>query len=92
MDGAMVQGILLDEAIEVLFKFTGHFAWSTGARAIHEPRRALVGKAVDPFTQGRIGKVQRVGDRLEALSLDDVAHSLGTAEETGFFRLFQESI
>jgi len=88
----MFQGILIDEAIEVLFQFTGHFAGATGARAIHQTLRALVGEAVDPFPQGRIGKVQRVGDRLEALPLDDVAHSLGTAEDAGLFRLFQEGV
>jgi hypothetical protein len=83
---------LIDQTIEVLFQLARDFGRATGARAIHETLRALVGKAVDPLAQGRIGKVQRVGDRLEALAFDDVAHRLGTAEDACLFCLFQEGI
>jgi hypothetical protein len=92
MDRAMLEGVCIDEAIEVLFQRAGDFGRATGARAIHETLRALVGKAVDPLAQRRIGKVQRVGDRLEALAFDNIAHRLGTAEDTYLFRLFQEDI
>jgi hypothetical protein len=88
----MLAGVLIDQAIEVPFQRAGDFGRSTGARAIHQPLRAVVGKAVDPFSQGRIGKVQRVGDRLEALPGDDGAHGLGPAEDAGLFGLFQEGI
>jgi hypothetical protein len=43
----MFQGVLLDEAVAVRFQGTGHLARATGARAIHQTLRALVGKAVD---------------------------------------------
>jgi hypothetical protein len=92
MDRAVLQGVLIDEAIEVLFQLARHCGRSTGARVIHQTLRALVGKAVDPLPQGSIGKVQRVGDRLEALACDDVAHGLSTAEDPGLFRLFQHRI
>ena len=88
----MLQGVLIDEAIEMVFQCAGDFGRSTGARAIHQTLGALVGKAVDPFTQGRIGKVQRVGDRLEALPCDDVAHGLGTTEDPGFLGLFEKGL
>ena len=88
----MLEGVLIDEAIEVLFQLTGDFGRSTGARAIHQTLNALVGKAIDPFAQGRIGKVERVGDGLEALPFDDLAHGLGTAEDARFFGLFNEGI
>jgi hypothetical protein len=88
----MLQGVLIDQAIEVLCQLARDFGRSTGARAIHQPLWALVGKAVDPFPQGRIGKVQRVGDRLEALPSDDVTHGLGPAKDPRLFRLFQEGI
>ena len=88
----MLEGVLIDQAIEVLFQLTGDLGWSPGARAIHKPLRALAGKAVDPFPQGRIGKVQRVRDCWEALPCDNVAHGLGTAEDTGLFRLLQEGV
>jgi len=84
----MLQGVVIDQTLEVLCQRTRDCGWSPRARAIHQPLGALVGKAVDPFTAGGIGKVQRVGDRLEALPLDDVAHGWRTAEDPGLFRLF----
>jgi hypothetical protein len=50
----MLEGVCIDEAIEVLFQRAGDFGRATGARAIHETLRALVGKAVDPLAQRRI--------------------------------------
>ena len=47
---------------------------------------------MDPFPERGIREVQRVGDGLEALALDDLAHGLGTAEDTGFLRLFEKGI
>jgi hypothetical protein len=92
MEGAVLQGVLIDEAIEMVFQLAGDFGRSTGARAIHQTPGALVGKAMHPFPQGRIGKLERVGDGLEALAFDDVTYGLGTAEDTGFFGLFHEGI
>jgi hypothetical protein len=83
---------LIDQTIEVLFQLARDCGRATGARAIHETLRAVVGKAVDPLAQGRIGKVQRVGDRLEALAFDDVAHRLGTAKDARFFGLLYEGV
>ena len=84
----MLQRVLLDEALEMLFQRAGHFGRATRALAIHQAVHPLVGKAVDPFAEGGIGKVQRVGDRLETLPFDDVTDGLGTAEDPSFFRLF----
>jgi hypothetical protein len=88
----MLQGVLIDEAVEMRFQSPGHFGRSTGARALSEALHALVGKAVDPLAEGGIGHVKRLGDRLEAPSLDDVAHGLGPAEAPGLFGLFDEGI
>ena len=88
----MLEGVLVDEPIEVLCQRAGHFGWATGAGAIHQALDPLVGEAMDPFAQRGIGKVQRVGHGLEAVPLDDVAHGLGTAEDTGLLRLLQEGI
>ena len=85
----MFQGVLVDETIEVLFQRTGDFRWSPGAGAIHQPLRALGGKAIDPFTQRRIGKVQRIGDGLEAVPCHDGAHRLGATEDPGFLSLLK---
>src|SRR5437867_4104896 len=65
---------------------------SPGAGAIYQPPRALGGKAMDPFAQRRIGQGQRLGDRLEALPLDDVADRLGATEDPGLLGPLQEGI
>ena len=88
----MLQGVLIDEAIEVLFQLTRDFGRSTRARSIHQALYPLVGKAVDPFAQGGVGKGQRLGDSLETLPFDDIAYGLSTAEDTRLFGLFHEGI
>jgi hypothetical protein len=92
MAGAVLEGVLVDEPIEVVRQRAGHFGWATGAGAIHQALNSLVGKAMDPLAQRGIGKVQRVGHRLEAVPLDDLAHGLGTAEDTGLLGLLEEGI
>jgi hypothetical protein len=92
MEGAVFQRVLINQAIEVLFQLARDFGWSTGARAVHQARHPLIGKAVDPFAEGRIRKLERVGDGLEPLAFDDLAHGLGTAKDPRLFRLFQEDI
>jgi len=92
VEGAMLQGVLVDEAIEVLFQRTGDFGRSPGAGAIPQPPRALGGKAMDPRAEGGIGKGEGVRDGVQALAFDDLAHGLGTAEDAGFPGLLYEGI
>jgi hypothetical protein len=47
---------------------------------------------MDPLAQRGIGKLEGVGDGLEALAFDNVAHGLGTPEDTRFFGLLQERV
>ena len=88
----MLQGVLLDKALEVLFQRARDFGGAPGAGAVQEAWRALVGKAMDPLAQCGIGKGQRVRDGLQALAFDDLAHGLGTAEDAGFRGLLYEGI
>ena len=76
----MMEGVFVHEAIKVLGQCTGDFRRATGAGAIHQTLDPLVREAMDPLAQGGIGKVQRVGHRLEALAFDDLAPGLGTTE------------
>jgi len=92
MARAVLERVLIDEVIEVVRQRAGHFRWATRAGTVSEALHALGGKAMHPFTQCRIGKVQRVGDGLEAVPCDDGAHSLGTPKHPGLLRLFQERI
>jgi len=88
----MVEGVFVHEAIQVLGQCTGDFRGSTGAGTIHQTLDPLIREAMDPLAQGRIGQVQRVGHRLEALAFDDLAHGLGTTEDPGFLGLFEIAI
>jgi len=92
MAGAVLEGVVVDKPIEVVCQRTGHFGWATGAGAIHQALDPLVGEAMDPLAQRGIGKVQRVGHRLEAVPLDDLAYGLGTAEDAGLLGLLKEGI
>jgi hypothetical protein len=92
MTGAVLEGVLVGEPIEVVRQRAGHFGGATGAGAISQAFDALVGKAMDPLAQRGIGKVQGVGYHLEALPLDDLAHGLGTAEEAGLLGLLEAGI
>ena len=40
----MLQGVLIDQTMEVLFQLARDFGWSTRARAIHQAMDPLVGK------------------------------------------------
>lgn len=92
MARAVLERVLVDEAIEVVRQGTRHFRRSTGAGASRQALDPVVGKAMDPFAQRGIGKVQRVRDSLEAVPFDDFAHGLGAPKHAGLFGLFQESI
>jgi hypothetical protein len=92
MAGAVLERVLVDEPLKVVCQRTGRFGWAPGAGAIHQALDSLVGEAMDPLAQRRIGKVQRVGYRLETVPLDDLAHGLGTAEDARFLRLLEEGI
>ena len=88
----MLQGVLIDEAIEVLFQGGSHFGRAPGAGTIAQALGALMSKAIDPLAEGRIGKRERIGDPLEALPFDDLADRLGTAEDARLFGLLQEGV
>jgi hypothetical protein len=88
MEGAGLQGVLIEEAIAVLFQLTGDLRRATRARAIDETRRALTGKTLDPLAEGGIRQLEGVGNGLKALPLHDLAHGLSTAEDAGFCGLF----
>ena len=79
----MLEGVLIDEAIEVLFQRAGDFGRSTGARAIQQALGPLVGKALDPFAQGRIGQVEGGGDGVRRVDLRRPHGRLGHGERHG---------
>ena len=88
----MLEGVLIDETIEVLCQRAGDLRRSPRARAINETLRAVAGKAMDPLAQGGIGQGEGVRDGVQALPFHDVAYGLGTAKDASFFGLLYEGI
>jgi hypothetical protein len=83
---------LIDEVVEMLFECARYFRGSTGARAIHEALDTLMSKAMHPLAQGRIGKLERVRDVLQALSFDDFTDGLGATEDAHLFGLLEHRL
>jgi hypothetical protein len=83
----MLQGVLIDEAIEVLFPRARDFRRSPRAWAIDQALDPLAGKTIDPLAQGSIRKLERVRDRLQTLPFDHIAYRLGTAKDPRLFGL-----
>src|SRR5262245_46218287 len=88
----MLQGVLIDEAIEVLFQLARDFRRSPRARAIDQALDSLASKTIDPLAESGIGKGESVRDGLQTLPFHDVAHGLGTAEDASFFGLLDEGV
>ena len=60
MAGTVLERILVQEAIEMVGELACHFGWATRAVAVNEASRTLGGKAMHPFAQRGVGKVQCV--------------------------------
>ena len=88
----MLEGVFIDQTIEVLFQCAGHCRRSSRAWTIDQALDPLAGKTMDPLAESGIGKGEGVRDGLETLPFHDVAHGLGTAEDTGFFGLLDEGV
>jgi hypothetical protein len=72
----MLQRGLSNEAIEVLFQLACDFARSTGTWATPQALGALLGKALHPFAESRIGQVERRGDGMDVVACDDLTDGL----------------
>jgi hypothetical protein len=92
MDGAMLERIFIDETIEVFFQLTGHFRGSPRAGAISQALGALLGKALHPFAEGRIGKVEHRGDSMNVVARDDLTDGLCAAKDARLLRLLEHGL
>ena len=92
MDTAVCQRVLIDEAVEVPFERAGHFARSPGARPIHEACHALGGKALHPFSESGIGKVEGRRDGVDVVASDYCTDSLRPAKDAHLLGLLQHGL
>ena len=66
-----------------------HLAGTSWRRPLHEPWRPLVGEALHPLTQRRIGKRKGGGHGFKALTCDDFTDGLGTAKDAPILGLLE---
>jgi len=83
---------LIHPAIEVLFQCARDFGRSPRARAIHQTLRALLGKALHPFAQGGIGKVQGRGNDVDVLASNDLTYGLRATKDAGLLGLLEHGL
>jgi hypothetical protein len=51
-----------------------------------------MGKALDPLSQSRMGKVEALGDGVDILACDDLTDGLRTAKDSGLLGLFEHGL
>ena len=92
MEGAVLQGILIDEAIEVLLQLARDFGRSTGARAIQQALRPLLRKALHPLAEGGIGHMERLGDSVDMVPYHNLTDGLRTAKDSRCLGLLEHGV
>ena len=88
----MLEGILIHEAVEVLFECPGHLARSPGTRAIQQALGPLLRQALHPLSERGIGQVEGRGDGVEMLACHDLPDGLRTAKDPGLGGLLQDGL
>jgi|SRR5215831_15277036 len=80
-DCAVLEGVLVHEALEVLFQLARDLRWAPGACAIQQALGPLLRKALHPFPQGSIRQVEGSGNGRDRVTRDHRTDSLGTAKD-----------
>ena len=88
----MLEGVLIDQAIEVLCQRARDCGLSTGARSIQQALGPLMRKALHPFTQGSIRQVEGRGDGRDMVTRDHRTDRLGTAKDTRLLGLLEHRV
>ena len=92
MDGAMLQRVLIDKALEVRCQCAGHLAWAPGARAIQQALGPCLRKALPPFSERGIGHMESRGDGVDRVAGHDLTAGLRTAKDPGLVRLLPDGL
>jgi hypothetical protein len=83
---------LIDAAVERRCERTGHCARTTGAWASEPALRALLGTALAPLSQGRIGTVEGRGDGREVLARHHLTDGVGPTKAPGLLGLCESGL
>jgi hypothetical protein len=92
MDGAVLQGVLINQAIEVLFQLARDLGRSPGARSIQQALGPLLRKALHPFSEGGIGQVEGRGDGVDRVACHDLTDGLRPAKDASLLGLLQDGL
>jgi hypothetical protein len=91
-EGAVRQGVFVDETIEVLLQLARDLGGATGAWTIPQALGPLLRKALHPFPQGRIRQVEGRGDSRDMMPHNHRTDSLGTAKDPRLLGLLEHGV
>lgn len=89
---AVLEGVVVNKAIEVLCQRARDCGWAPGACSIPQAPGPLLRKALHPFPQGRMRQVARSGAGGDMMTRDHRTDSLGTAKDPRLFGLLEHGI
>ena len=88
----MLEGVLIDQSVELGFDLAGHFGGSAATGAVQEAAGAFLSKALHPFSQGGVGEMEGVRDGFDGLPGDDLTDGLSPAKDAGFLGVLHKGI
>jgi len=88
----MLEGVLIDEAIEVALELAGDLTGWSRTGPIQEPCGAFSIKAMHPLSHRRVGEVEAVGDHLHTSAFDHLAYRLSASKEPRLLGFFEERL
>jgi hypothetical protein len=92
MEGAVLQGVLINQAIEVLFQRARDLGRSPRARSIQQALGPLLRKALYPFSEGGIGHVEGRRDGVDMVACHNLTDSLRPAKNPSLLGLLQDGL
>jgi hypothetical protein len=92
MEGAVLQRVLIDQAMEVLCQLARDCGRSTGARAIQQALGPRLRTALHPFSECGIGHVEGRGDEVDMVACHDLTDGLRPAKDARLLRLLQDGL
>jgi hypothetical protein len=88
----MLERVLIDQALELVLKLTGHVGRSAATRAVQEAAGAFLSKALHPLSQSGVGEMEGVRNGFDGLPGDPLTDGLSPAKDAGFLRVLHEGM
>ena len=90
--GAVLEGIVVDEALAVLFPCARHGARATGPGAIPQALGTVLRKALHPLAQCGMGPTDGGRDSVDMATSDDLTDGLRATQDAGLLRLLEHGL